>query len=140
MFGPRNHTPRIGSPATESVACLAVTAGLTGCSTPEAADAEAAATVRAGDGASASAGTENVTKRGHAPAPTLSKTAAETPRQDRAAAAPSNGASSTDPGAAADGVPEGLRAKLLTCARPAPDLRPTSVRPAFDQRLNGVPP
>lgn len=47
MFGPRNHTPRIGSPATESVARLAVTAtaavllaaGLTGCSTPEAADA-----------------------------------------------------------------------------------------------------
>ncbi|WP_304348491.1 hypothetical protein [Corynebacterium frankenforstense] len=56
-----------------------------------------------------------MTKRGHAPAPTLSKTAAETPRQDRAAAAPSNGASSTDPGAAADGVPEGLRSQLLTC-------------------------
>lgn len=106
MFGPRNHTPRIGSPATESVACLAVTAGLTGCSTPEAADAEAAATVRAGDGASASAGTESVTKRGRGPEQRRIK---HRPwrRRGRRTGGP---------------------------AREAADLHLTCARPAFDQR------
>ena len=120
MFGPRNHTPRIGSPATESVARLAVTAtaaallaaGLTGCSTPEAADAsgprlatqpvaaeidEAAATaVDAAntatdatgdddDGAAAQANAGNGSRSGRAPAPTLAESAGETATADSGA-------------------------------------------------------
>lgn len=134
MFGPRNHTPRIGSPATESVARLAVTAtaavllaaGLTGCSTPEAADAseprlatqpvaaeidEAAATGDDDDGAAAqaNAGNGSVTKRGvdasrsgGAPAPTLAKSVGKTARQDRTTTAESDAASDAGPGANSD--------------------------------------